>query len=79
MSELGKRRAPSGKAAAPLFVVVEGVSAGFAVREGASLRFRAVHPRFDLLDGSRFHHLDQLRCAAERLASASRDETGDRP
>jgi hypothetical protein len=64
--------APAGLAA-PVFVVVEGVSAGFGVREGNSLRFRAVHPRFAILEGSRFARVEQLRRAARRVARASRD------
>jgi hypothetical protein len=56
-----------------VFVVVEGVSAGFGVREGNSLRFRAVHPRFAILEGSRFARVEQLRRAARRVARASRD------
>lgn len=59
--------------AAPVFVVIEGVSAGVAVREGTHLRFRAIHPRFEILDGSRFARTEQLRRAALRVARASRD------
>ena len=58
---------------APLFVVVEGVSAGFAVRDGGSLQFRAIDPRFQILDGSRFARTEQVRLAARRVAKASRD------
>jgi hypothetical protein len=60
--------------AAHVFVVVEGISAGVAVREGGRLRFRAIHPRFEILDGSRFPRAEQLKRAAARVARASRDE-----
>ena len=55
-------------------VVVEGISAGFCVRDGRSLRFRALDPRFGLLDDSRFARAEQLRSAAMRLAAAARDQ-----
>jgi hypothetical protein len=57
----------------PVVVVVEGVSAGFAVRERGGLRFRAIHPRFQILDGSRFARAEHLSRAAGRVARASRD------
>lgn len=59
---------------APVLVVVEGVSAGVGVRDGGSLRFTALHPRFEILDGSRFARPEQLRSAARRLAEASREK-----
>ena len=73
MSEGSDIAGASDAPAAPVFVVVEGVSAGVAVREGSSLRFRAIHPRFEILDGSRFTRAEQLRHAALRVAKASRD------
>jgi hypothetical protein len=73
MADSSETSAASETQAAPVFVVVEGVSAGVAVREGRGLRFRALHPRFEILDGSRFAHADHLRRAAGRLARATRD------
>jgi hypothetical protein len=64
--------------AAPILVVVEGVSAGFGVRDGGSLRFRAIHPSFEILDGSRFTRPEQLRRAAHRIAEASRERNRSR-
>jgi hypothetical protein len=58
---------------APVLVVIEGVSAGFGVRDGGRLRFTALHPRFEILDGSRFARPEQLRSAARRVAEASRE------
>lgn len=74
MAENSEQAAASDTQVAPLFVVVEGISAGFAVRDGRSLCFRAIHPRFEILDGSRFARAEQLRRAAQRVARASRDE-----
>lgn len=63
---------------APILVVIEGVSAGFGVRDGGSLRFRAIHPSFEILDGSRFARPEHLRCAAHRVAEASRERKRSR-
>lgn len=60
--------------AASVLVVVEGVSAGFGVRDGRSLRFRALDPRFEILNDSRFARAEQLRSAALRVARAARDQ-----
>jgi hypothetical protein len=73
MAERFEARAAPERSTGPVFVVVEGVSAGFGIRDGGSLRFRAIHPRFAILDGSRFARAEQLRRAARRLARASRD------
>jgi len=72
MVESSEREASSTQAA-PVVVVVEGVSAGVAVSEGRHLRFRAIHPRFEILDGSRFARAEQLTHAARRIARASQD------
>jgi hypothetical protein len=73
MADGSETGAASETPAVPVFVVVGGVSAGVAVRDGTSLRFRAIHPRFEILDGSRFARAEQLRRAARRVARASRD------
>jgi hypothetical protein len=73
MTDDSGTEAASDTQAAPVFVVVEGVSAGVAVRDGGRLRFRAIHPRFEILDGSRFARAEQLRRAAQRVARASRE------
>ena len=73
MADSSETGAESEVQVAPVFVVVEGVSAGVAVREGSGLRFRAIHPRFEILDGSRFARAEHLSRAARRVARASRD------
>jgi hypothetical protein len=73
MVDSSEREEPSSTQAAPVVVVVEGVSAGVAVSDGGHLRFRAIHPRFEILDGSRFARAEQLTHAARRVAKASRD------
>lgn len=73
MTDGSGTEAASDTQAAPVFVVVEGISAGVAVRNGGSLCFRAIHPRFEILDGSRFARAEQLRRAAQRVARASRE------
>jgi hypothetical protein len=73
MVESSEREEPSSTQAAPVVVVVEGVSAGVAVSDGSRLRFRAIHPRFEILDGSRFARAEQLTHAARRIAKASQD------
>lgn len=73
MADGSEPGAASKTSAAPVFVYVEGVSAGVGVRDGGSLRFHATDPRFEILDGSRFTRAEQLRRAALRVARASRD------
>jgi hypothetical protein len=73
MVELSKLPASGAEPAVSLVVIVDGISAGFAVQEESGLRFRAVHPRFEILDGSRFPRVEQLTSAAKRLAKAAGD------
>lgn len=74
MTESSDTEAPASQTgAASVLVVIEGISAGFGVCDGGRLRFTALHPRFDILDGSRFARPEQLRSAARRVAEASRE------
>ena len=43
---------------------------GVAVRQDRGLEFTATDPAFALLDGSRFHRLEQLEQAARTMARA---------
>jgi hypothetical protein len=62
--------------AAPVVINVDGLAAGFALRETRRFRFFSGQPRFDLLDGSRFSRIDDVRWAVKQLAAASA-ETGE--
>ena len=73
MAETSEAEREASMQGPPLIVVVEGVSAGVAVRDGGRLRFRAIHPRFEILDGSRFARAEQLTHAARSIARASRE------
>lgn len=73
MAESSETEEGSLTQASPVIVVVEGVSAGVAVTDRGRLRFRAIHPRFEILDGSRFARAEQLAHAARRIAKASRE------
>jgi hypothetical protein len=55
----------------PIAVSVDGVTAGLALRDKHRFRFFSSHSRFDLLDGSRFSRLEDVRWAVARLARAS--------
>lgn len=61
---------PAGLPATPLVISVDGVAAGVAIRGSRQFRFFSGDPRFDLLDGSRFTRVEDLRGAVKRLASA---------
>jgi len=56
---------------APVVISIDGIAAGFALRDTWRFRFFSGHPRFDLLDGSRFSRLDDVRWAVRRLADAT--------
>jgi hypothetical protein len=56
---------------APLAIRIGGISAGLAIGGKNGFRFLAAHPRFDLLDGSLFRRLEDLRAAAKRLNKAA--------
>ena len=50
-------------------VTVADIVAGFAVDDDVrGFRFVAIDPRFRVLEGSRFHRLEQARLAACRMA-----------
>jgi len=55
----------------PVVIAIEGMTAGLALRDNNRFRFFSGHPRFDLLDGSRFSHVDDVRWAVKRLARAT--------
>lgn len=55
---------------APIVIRTDGFAAGFAIGDRNGFRFVAAHPRFDILDGSNFRRLDDLKAAAKRLAAA---------
>lgn len=57
----------------PVLVTIEGLTAGYALRDGQRLRFIATNPKFGLLDGSCFTHAEQVKNAAQKLARAARD------
>lgn len=57
--------------AAPVVITVDGIAAGFALRETRRYRFFSSHARFELLDGSRFSRIEDLHGAVTRLAAAS--------
>jgi hypothetical protein len=63
-------------ALAPLVISIGGLCTGVAVGEKNGFRFIAAHPRFNLLDGSYFRRLDDLRAAAGRLAKAGQAPAG---
>jgi hypothetical protein len=56
---------------APVVIAIEGATAGFALRDNHRFRFFSGHPRFDLLDGSRFTHIQDVQWAVKRLAQAT--------
>lgn len=64
--------------AAPIVIATDGLTAGLALLDGHRFRFFSGHPRFDLLDGSRFTRIEDVRWAVKRLASATADK-GDQP
>ncbi len=65
--------------AAPVVITIDGIAAGFALRDTWRFRFFSGHPRFDLLDGSRFSRIEDVRWAVKRLAQASAEPAGDKP
>lgn len=73
MPQSSKAKAPLKLTSRPMLVTVEGITVGFALREGQRLRFVAANPRFGLLDGSCFTHAEQVKNAAQKLARAVRD------
>jgi hypothetical protein len=56
--------------AAAAFVAVGERQLGVAVRQNGALRFIATDAAFAVLDGSRFHRVEQLEQAAKNLARA---------
>jgi hypothetical protein len=60
--------------AAPVVIAVDGLTAGLALRDNNRFRFFSGHPRFDLLDGSRFTHVEDVRWAVKRLTHATAQE-----
>ncbi|MDX2266157.1 MAG: hypothetical protein NW215_14450 [Hyphomicrobiales bacterium] len=63
------RRSPA--PLSPVVITVGGVCAGFAINEAGGFRFVGGHPRFNLLDGSRFRRLDDVKNAARHLFAAA--------
>ncbi len=61
---------PSGLPLAPIVITAAGISAGFAISDRKGFRFVAGHRQFDLLDGSHFRRIEDIRSAATRLAQA---------
>jgi hypothetical protein len=57
--------------ASPVVIDIDGIAAGLALRESNRFRFFSGHPRFDLLDGSRFSRVEAVRWAVKRLAHAT--------
>lgn len=64
--------------AAPIAISIDGVAAGLALRDKHRFRFFSGHPRFDLLDGSRFSRIEDVRWAVTRLSQAN-GEAGETP
>ena len=62
---------PAGLPARPLVISVDGTAAGVVIQGGRQFRFFSSNPRFDLLEGSRFSRIEDLRGAVRRLASAA--------
>jgi hypothetical protein len=62
---------PSDPPVAPVAIRIDGVAAGLVVRDRYRFRFFSGHPRFDLLDGSRFTRIEDVRWAVRRLSQAS--------
>jgi len=60
--------------AAPVVIAIDGIMAGLALRDLHRFRFFSGHPRFDLLDGSRFTRIEDVRWAVKRLAYATADD-----
>lgn len=73
------RLSSSSSPAAPVVITVDGIAAGFALRETRRFRFFSGHPRFDLLDGSRFWRIEDVRWAVKRLAAASAETSEANP
>ena len=69
---------PSNPPVAPVAINIDGVAAGLALRDKHRFRFFSGHPRFDLLDGSRFSRIEDVHWAVKRLSQAS-DEQGASP
>jgi hypothetical protein len=65
--------------AAPVVIAMDGIAVGLALHDKHRFRFFSGHPRFDLLDGSRFTRIEDLRWAVKRLASATADIAGQPP
>jgi hypothetical protein len=65
--------------ASPVVINVDGIAAGFALRDTWRFRFFSGHPRFDLLDGSRFSRIEDVRWAVKRLANATEEKTSEGP
>ena len=62
---------PSHPPAAPIAISIDGVAAGLALRDSHRFRFFSGHPYFDLLDGSRFSRIEDVRWAVKRLSLAN--------
>jgi hypothetical protein len=67
---------PSHPPAAPIAISIDGVAAGLALRDSHRFRFFSGHPYFDLLDGSRFSRIEDVRWAVKRLSQAN-SEAGE--
>lgn len=61
---------PSGPSLSPIIITAGGISAGFAISDRKGFRFVAGHRQFDLLDGSYFRRVEDIRSAATRLSQA---------
>jgi hypothetical protein len=70
---------PSLPPAAPVAINVDGVAAGLALRERHRFRFFSGHPNFDLLDGSRFSRIEDVRWAVKRLLQANGEGSKAQP
>lgn len=63
--------APVPSPIASAFIIrVEDFTAGVAIGDHKGFRFVSAHPNFDILDGSSFQRVDDVRLAAKRLALA---------
>jgi hypothetical protein len=65
--------------AAPIAINVDGVAAGLALRDRHRFRFFSGHPYFDLLDGSRFSRIEDVRWAVKRLLQANGEGSKTQP
>jgi hypothetical protein len=70
---------PSHPPVAPVAISIDGVAAGLALRDKHRFRFFSGHPRFDLLDGSRFSRIEDVRWAVKRLSQASEEQSASPP